>query len=129
MVSEDCHRSVARIAIENCKFERVNEIGIALRVVTQLAQFTFGHRAKSWLPILSTTLEASRAATARDASKHNTYLGEAAAAGAAIAGEGALIADEGAAIAGAIGGSLPALACIDDFVAAFAASFACRLQR
>ena len=60
---------------------------------------------------------------ARDASKHNTYLGEAAAAGAAIAGEGADIAP------GAAGGSLPDWACIDDFVAAFAASFACRLQR
>ena len=44
MVSEHGHRSVARIAIENCKFERVNEIGIALRVVTQLAQFTLRHR-------------------------------------------------------------------------------------
>ena len=58
---------------------------------------------------------------ARDASMRNSYFGEAAALGAAIAGEGADI--------GAAGGSLPALACIDDFVPAFAASFACRLQR
>ena len=60
-------------------------------------------------------------ATHREA---NSYFGEAAAAGAAIAGEGADIAEDGAA-----GGSLPAFACIDDFDAAFAASFACRLQR
>ncbi len=60
-------------------------------------------------------------ATHREA---NSYFGEAAAAGAAIAGDGADIAEDGAA-----GGSLPAWACIDDFVAAFAAAFACRLQR
>ena len=67
--------------------------------------------------------EASRATTARDASMRKSYFGEAAAAGEAA------IADEGAAIAGAIGGSLPVLACIDDLVSALAASFACRLQR
>src|SRR5580658_11022444 len=46
MVSEHGHWRVARIAIEDCKFERVNEIGVALRVITQLAQFAFRHRAK-----------------------------------------------------------------------------------
>ena len=56
-------------------------------------------------------------ATHREA---NSYFGDAAAAGAAIAGDGADIAE---------GASLPAWACIDDFVAAFAAAFACRLQR
>jgi hypothetical protein len=65
--------------------------------------------------------EPRRPATHRE---RNSYFGEAAAAGAAIAGEGADIAEDGAA-----GASLPALACIDDFVPAFAASFACRLQR
>jgi len=102
MLSEDGHWSVARIAIENCKFERVNEIGIALRVITQLAQFALRHRDKRLTVDSSITLETSRAAMARDVSKRNNYLGEAAAAGAAIAGEGADIAVEGAA-----GGSLP----------------------
>ena len=61
---------------------------------------------------------------ARDASmRNNSYFGEAAAAGAAIAGEGADIAP------GAAGGCLPFLACIDDLVSALAAAFACRLQR
>ena len=60
--------------------------------------------------------EPRRPATHREA---NSYFGEAAAAGAAIAGEGADIA----------GGSLPALAWLDDLVEAFAASFACRLHR
>src|ERR1700676_1361061 len=121
MVSEDGHRSVARVAIENCKFERMNEIGIALRVVSQLAQFAFRHRDKVVENLYAATRREPR--TARDASqrKFSSYLGEAAAAGAAIAGEAAPI--------GAIGGSLPDLACIDDLVAAFAASFACRLQR
>src|ERR1700689_3594327 len=54
----------------------------------------------------------------------SSYLGEAAAAGAAIADEGAAIAAEGA-----VSGSLPVCACIDDLVAALAAAFACRLQR
>jgi hypothetical protein len=119
MISEDGHRSVARVAIEDCKFERVNEIGIALRVITQLAQFAFGHRDKV-VADSSRTHDASRASMARDESVRNSYFGEAAALGAAIAGEGADI---------AAGGSLPAFACIDDFVPAFAASFACRLQR
>ena len=58
----------------------------------------------------------------RDASmRKSSYFGEAAAAGAAIAGEGAPM--------GAIGASLPLLACIDDLVEAFAAAFACRLHR
>ena len=43
MVSEDGHRSVARVTIEDRKFEGVNEVGVALRVVTQLAQFAFRH--------------------------------------------------------------------------------------
>src|SRR5260221_12753175 len=54
----------------------------------------------------------------------NSYFGDAAALGAAIAGEGAPIDDPGA-----IGISLPLLACIDDLVSALAAAFACRLQR
>ena len=124
MVSEDGHRSVARIAIEDCKFERVNEVGIALRVVTQLAQFAFRHGDKKLIVDSSITLETSRAGMARDVSKRDIYLGEAAAAGAAIAGEGADIAVEGAA-----GGSLPFIACGDDLFAALAAAFACRLQR
>ena len=121
MVSEDSHRSVARVAIENCKFERVNEIGVALSVVSQLAQLAFRHRDNVVENLYAARRVANRGGLATRRCANNTYLGEAAAAGAAIAGEAAPI--------GAIGGSLPDLACCDDFVAAFAASFACRLQR
>src|ERR1700691_5539831 len=115
MVSEHRHRRVARIAIEDCKFERVNEIGVALRVITQLAQFAFRHRAKS---SRSSRRIASHGGS-RCVANVISYFGEAAAAGAAIAGEGALIA----------GGSLPALDCGIDLFAALAAALACRLQR
>lgn len=124
MVSEDGHRSVARVAIENCKFERVHEIGVALGVISQLAQFAFRHRDKFVEKFVRSTTRreprtVKKLATRRSAK--NTYLGEAAAAGAAIAGE--------AAAPGAIGGSLPDMACGDDLFAALAAAFACRLQR
>jgi hypothetical protein len=121
MISEDGHRSVARIAIEDCKFERVHEIGIALRVITQLAQFAFRHRDKT---SSRNSRAARRVASLSQLATLRTqysYFGEAAAAGAAIAGEDAPI--------GAAGASLPLWACIDDLVEALAAAFACRLQR
>src|SRR5215472_3344468 len=44
MIAQDHHRGVTRVAVENREFERVEELRIALRVLTQLAQFTLGHR-------------------------------------------------------------------------------------
>src|SRR5579863_5039080 len=94
------------------------EVGVALRVITQLAQFAFRHRDKTRARD-ETHREPRRLAIRRGA---NTYF-EAAAAGAAIAGEAA-----GAAIAGAAGASLPACACIDDLVEALLAAAACFLH-
>jgi hypothetical protein len=119
MLSEDGHGSVARIAVEDRKLEGVNEVGVALRIITQLAQFAFRHRlsrrrfARSPQP---THLEPWRPATHRSA---NSYfvVGEAAAAG------------EAAGFVGAAGTSLPLLVFCNDLVAALAASFAFLLQR
>ena len=122
MVSEHGHWRVARIAIEDCKFERVNEIGVALRVVTQLAQFAFRHRANVSVGSRSSRRIASHGGS-RCVANVNSYFGEAAAAGAAAGGA---LAVEGALIAG---GSLPALDCGIDLFAALAAAFACRLHR
>ena len=125
MVTENGHRSIARIAIENCKFKRVNEFGIALRVVTQFAQFAFRHRDYVVENLYAARRVANRKRLATRRSAKNTYLGEAAPAG---AGGGAAMAGEAAPI-GAIGGSFPVLAWIDDLVSALAAAFACRLHR
>ena len=128
MVTEHGHRRVARIAIEDRELKWVNEVGVPLRVIAQFAQFTFRHRDK-----LRAQQDASRTGTARDMSMRAIPYLEGAAAGAAIAGDaaafaGAAIAGDAAAI-GAIGISLPLLACDDDLVAALAAAFAWRLQR
>ena len=44
MIFQHGHRHVAGIAIEDRKLERMNEVGVALGVITQLAQFAFRHR-------------------------------------------------------------------------------------
>src|ERR1019366_10424904 len=113
MLSEDGHGSVARIAVEDRKLEGVNEVGVALRIITQLAQFAFRHRLSrrrfAYNP-QPTRREPWRPATRRSA---NSYF----------------VVGEAAGIAGAAGTSLPLLVCGNDLVAALAASFAFFLQR